>query len=920
MGNIKTTPQVGMDGKETGVIGLEITYGGKEAPFGGMDTSAAPAYIDPHCATEMQNIVIVNNKLVCVNWESFPLPSVLFGGDSGVTLTAAGSFYSSTYGTLNYVLGYVDSVFSGPPSGVAYGFYMTAWVPIKGSTPSVVYNDAIDIDLYDQLVAATQASITLPLLSIGSAATALGGVGATVSITAVTNQVTVTGPTYTGQSFAGIPVTVVINGGQGYKAGSTYYLVQGTSMNTQAAALATVTVNTVSASGAILTYTLNMSTYSYDFYLRTATIPGYGYSVGAASLILTTQVDVTLKIVNGASNNSYTVAVPALTTTTASTYGSGASGLIANANSGLLEIISNTSFSGAGAGSGYQVGQYYYVVSGTSKEAIIYISAIGVGGTLTVAGCVICTDGIPGTSTYVTSGTFTLSPVPYTDIVSDAGSVLQALVYAIDGLSTYAADPNVTASLSTDGGSIILTAIVPGTVGNAITVQDLSVIVGGSTPYYYFPCRSPLNLQGGKNTYTAYNLTTLPSASCVAVGGTLYIANIGPLILKYSGPGTFAISSLYQGVKTLKRFAGSLIGLGKIDPSGVVDTDMDMMFLWSAAEDLDIWAPTTATGNITGAGFAQLADIDDFLTGLIVSNNTAFIVRSQGLSYASALSSGQNPFQFAHIALGDRGEGGQLPDLICQYNESGVFIGNTDIYKVSGSLQSIGAKIRTSIFNTLQNVGSSTLLSSGACSVYIGGVSFPLVAFFMDGTVYLFVAENNTWGTSYLNPNAVNTRIACAMAEGPSISGDGNFSQSALVVADQNTSKVVSLNSLQESVQYENVPEATYIIFPQEEISFGRDITIEAIYFSYLGEILATVYVEFQINGVVFADVTLTQSSTQGIPVELKVFFTGGASIFTAHSPQLAIYITADQNGDPSTLEIVKATMFGSFDPRQRPV
>lgn len=61
MGQVKTTEL------PNGNLGLEITYGGKESPFGGVDTSAPPAYIDPRCFTLSDGFLVVDNKLVAVS-------------------------------------------------------------------------------------------------------------------------------------------------------------------------------------------------------------------------------------------------------------------------------------------------------------------------------------------------------------------------------------------------------------------------------------------------------------------------------------------------------------------------------------------------------------------------------------------------------------------------------------------------------------------------------------------------------------------------------------------------------------------------------------------------------------------------------------------------------------------------------------
>ena len=115
-----------------------------------------------------------------------------------------------------------------------------------------------------------------------------------------------------------------------------------------------------------------------------------------------------------------------------------------------------------------------------------------------------------------------------------------------------------------------------------------------------------------------------------------------------------------------------------------------MIFAWSATDDLDTWAPLGLDGNVTGAGFAQLADIGDYLTGLIVTNATAFIIRSQGLSYATATGNATSPFNFSHIGLGDEGEGSQITALLAQYDQTGLYVGNSDVYQVANGIYSRG--------------------------------------------------------------------------------------------------------------------------------------------------------------------------------------------------------------------------------------
>ena len=104
MGHIRQIPQTSQEGQQSGQVGLEITYGGKEAPFGGIDSSAPPAYIDPNCFASSDGFLVVDDQLVAVSLQPQVLPT-LWGGLSNYVFLKAGTFYNSKYGYINYALG-----------------------------------------------------------------------------------------------------------------------------------------------------------------------------------------------------------------------------------------------------------------------------------------------------------------------------------------------------------------------------------------------------------------------------------------------------------------------------------------------------------------------------------------------------------------------------------------------------------------------------------------------------------------------------------------------------------------------------------------------------------------------------------------------------------------------------------------------
>ncbi len=806
MGKVSTKPQVDQEGQQTGNLLVEIAYGGLESPFGGIDSSAPPAYIDGRCFAAADGFIVVDNKLVVTSLAPIITPT-LWNGVSGVNLLKFGTFYNSLTGQLNYVLGYTATAFAGPPSGVNYVFYITAWNPANSA---VNWTDVLPITLFDAVSQLQQASLTLDCIATSTAAPSTGS-GATGTISSIGADGQITG--------------ITVTGGSNYGVGDIVQIVQGSSIGGY------VKVLTLSGSAIATVSIFN---------------PWIGYLTGAVT-------------------------------------------------TGAVEAASAANL----------------VVVGPSGIQTFTIPAYASGYTRT--------------------------------------QLVAAMVTEYAGLGT-----DVSLSASADGFSLVITANVPGTGGNAITVQDTSTSeVAGNPPPLYFSARVPRNLEGGAVTESALAPRSFnPPASTAEVGGTLYIANIGPMILKYSGPGLFTTSTMYNGVGVLRKFAGSLIGLRLINQLGVFTQNQDMILAFSATEDLDEWAPVNTLGNVTGAGFLELADIGDYLVGLIVSNNTAFIIRSQGISYATSLGSATDPYQIAHIGLGDEGEGGQIQSLVAQYDQTGAFIGNSDVYQVSSNISSIGTKIKTALFQVLlANPLLATYFDSLACAIFSGGDVFPIVIFSVGQpatpgnslVLFIYNAANSTWASvsfqlyesSELAPGGLSTALLGVFNTLNLFSSDQQYNQVQAVLAIQNIIRTSleppNFYYLADNIGNEYfISNNAYVTFPQEELLFGRDVTIDAIYIALWGILFTpttpSITLKFLFNGVLFATLMIQNSQLTGLsgaPLEFKVFpaFSGaGTGVFTAHSPQLTVQVPSFVDSTLGSLHISKIQLFGTFDPNQRPV
>ena len=778
----KITPSKLANGNE----GLEITYGGSESPFGGVDTSAPPAYIDPRGFITADGAITVNNKLCALALEQAIGVPVLWGGTAGVILIGCGTFYNSIYGELNYALGYIRTAFAGPPSGSTYTFYITSWSILNSGT---IYNDTLVIDLYDSVTLAKAASLTLPCIPTSSVAPSVAS-GATGSITAVNG--------------AGGITAITMTGGTGYAVGNGVQIIP---------------------SGYV------PSDYGWVY----VTAVGAGGSITAVTL--------------------------------APNYGIG------------------------------------YTTGSVTAGAVEASSAV----TLAVNGSHYNANGYTGSAT--------------------AASIVSAIATEITTGSTV-----VSATPSVDGTSIIITALTAGVVGNSITVQDLSTAaVSGDPPPFYFPAKTIATLQGGVDATSSTSPSSFHNVSTTSVGGTVYFANLGPIILKYSGPGLFDISSMYQGVSILSKFAGSLIGVGVVPQLGFETQNQDMIFAWTAAGKLDIWAPVDGSGNVTGAGFEELTDIGEFLSGLIVSNGTAYILRKEGVSYATPTGNGLLPFSVNHIGLGAQGEGTQVPNLVTQYDSVGCYVGNSEIWQIAGSISAIGNKVRQLIFAQIaMQTNPDAQLSATSGAVFIGGDEYPIAVFVIGTVLYIFNTSNGTWTTlslSTLGPN-ITRLIGTTLATVFTVPNQGQYSQALVGLAIQQTIagvvQVPQFFTIQEKIPDSNSSSNTFAVtFPQEEILFGRDITIDALYIALQAQLQNNVTLNIYVNGNLYAAYSLLAASFTDInanPTELQIFPATGTGINTGHSPQLKLELVNAAGVQNSQARFTKVTMFGSFDITQRPV
>jgi hypothetical protein len=226
-------------------------------------------------------------------------------------------------------------------------------------------------------------------------------------------------------------------------------------------------------------------------------------------------------------------------------------------------------------------------------------------------------------------------------------------------------------------------------------------------------------------------------------------------------------------------------------------------------------------------------------------------------------------------------------------------------------------------------------MGSTGFGLEIGGSETVCFAFMLAKTIYIFNATNGVWMIIPFVPGLplhkfVFNSLICPLSNSGMQTTGQAFSQGILSLMSQNFNETTTvleapyLQQLQEGITLSPGGSiGAFITFPVEEIMFGREIIIDALFVATIltGVSAGPALITFSINGTPFG--TLTVSNTifdaDANPAEFQIF--PEASTFAAVDPQLSISIS-NTGSAPTTLflRFTKIAIFGSFDPTQRPV
>lgn len=539
--------------------------------------------------------------------------------------------------------------------------------------------------------------------------------------------------------------------------------------------------------------------------------------------------------------------------------------------------------------------------------------------------------------------------------LASAGGVISQDGY----LNTVFMTPRVSIDLSPYGtlvpyvvGDVQVVSVTQGTNPQVVKQSWGFVVVSGATQLTVLEFRN--GLTGGITSTASIAANKATNLTWYTVNGIVYITGLGlAAIYAYtpnpSGVSTLTLLTNYVGGQYLGELNGRLVCCACDQIVGGVYSYYPFMVSWSAAQgSYGQWNPLVG-GLVTGAGFNNLPDVADEIVGLFMVGPTGYIIRKQGITEMTPLSSGIQPYDFNHMWASQKGIGSVFPNSVVQYGSLGAFLSDIGVFTLgySGINQIEGdfwAEINRLLDELLVQPGGyppnyTQLLASvnaGLVPLYINNERKLVYALYIptqDGLLFLGDVNSKSWNSVscftnteaiYANILPISKQAFISQGSDQSISCisalfGGGFNQLVLFSLDDTLILPVAVNP----PPFLDV--TPFGVFPIEEVVMNRDITIDSIAVIADADVTAPAVVKLSMSIVapdgttgIYQPLSFSQQAQYLISYPLTNTGTGANQIFTGKYPQLSIQMLMD-TANSSSIRIYKIKLFCSYEPDQAP-
>lgn len=186
---------------------------------------------------------------------------------------------------------------------------------------------------------------------------------------------------------------------------------------------------------------------------------------------------------------------------------------------------------------------------------------------------------------------------------------------------------------------------------------------------------------------------------------------------------------------------------------------------WCNAGNITQWDPSA----YLGAGFSDLLDCSDFITGMFAVGSTGYVLRVNGITQITPTGNGIQPWYFNHLWASEMGIGLIFPQTQAQYGSYVFIVAYDNVYLFTpASINAIANNVIDSIVSDINAVTSYQLSAQHvyACVTPIiqGGYSYFVYKLYIlkfitstsySAVVWTYDIKSNNWVRETLTTNAV---------------------------------------------------------------------------------------------------------------------------------------------------------------------
>jgi hypothetical protein len=250
-----------------------------------------------------------------------------------------------------------------------------------------------------------------------------------------------------------------------------------------------------------------------------------------------------------------------------------------------------------------------------------------------------------------------------------------------------------------------------------LTTQNAYFVTGTTIPVY--------NRLAIPAPYPSLGGNSLPYGYAVMVG-RVYFSNGSLPGLYVEGSDHLAGANHYGGWRFAGVLGNHLVTLNTTEPEGPGAFQYGNRVRWSASGDPQEWRPNYDST----AGFADLLEVPDSITGFATLGRSGYIFRNNGITLMTPTGVSVAPFQFDQVTNAPLGVGCWYPYSLSTYGSICCFVSTSEIYAFDGSsFNNIGASAKKKIF---ADIGASPVESIYGWIIPRLGAGFPMFSYWLS--------------------------------------------------------------------------------------------------------------------------------------------------------------------------------------------